>query len=211
MVMTNSEKEIIPFVAPPLLFNSIKHHMGVIQSMIDYSRKHPETASWGLQQLETIGNPVTDIYLGELSVKSIIEQIEKLLKQNKIFEEPKYNSWLKASGRDYNCLELSDGSRWLFRFGEKPGRYIHFHPAKHSPLSLRARGSTLRTAMAVSMLFNDSEKDCIEKVNQVRRDFLGLSPIKRLTTDNGIGKFLKGVCLKDMGKTLPLIPSQEGK
>jgi hypothetical protein len=202
--MQKSEYEIIPTIATPLLFNAAKHHLGVIRSVIDYIRKYPENTSWGLQQLETIGNPVTDIYLGELSVKSIVEEIKELLTHNNIFEEPNFNNWLKSSGRDYNYLELSDGSRWLFRLGEKPGRYIHFHPAKHSPLSLRVRGSTLRTTMAVSMLFNDLAKDCIEKVNQVRHDFLGLSPIKHITTENGIGKFLKVVNLKVMD-THPLI------
>jgi hypothetical protein len=195
-VIINSEEKIIPLVAPPLLFNGLKHHLGVIRSAIGYIRKFPEAAAWGLQQLETIGNPVTDIYLGELSVKSIVDEIEKLLTQNDIYKETNYHNWLKSLGHNYNYLELSDGSRWLFRFGEKPGRYIHFHPAKHSPLSLRVRGSTLRTAVAVSMLYNDFTQDCTEKVNQVRRDFLRLSPIKHITTENGIGKFLKVVSLK---------------
>lgn len=197
-------KEIILSVAPPFMFNAPKHHLGVIRSLIDYVRQHPDTATWVLQQLENIGSPVTDIYSGELSVKSIVEEIEKLLMQNNILEEPGYRNWLKAFGRDYNYLELSDGSRWLFRLGEKPERYIHFHPAKHSQMSFRVRGSTLRTAIAVSVLYIDLYECCLEKVNRVRHDFLGLSPIKHVSPENGIGKLLR-VCFSEKpGKDAPI-------
>jgi hypothetical protein len=95
------------------------------------------------------------------------------------------------SGKDYNFLNLSDGSKWTFRKGEKTGRYIHFHPARTNG-SVRIRGTTLRTAIGLKIIARDNlslykDKDFI---NSVRQERLQLSPIKSLSDFPAIRKVL---------------------
>lgn len=175
----------------PFVFNALKHHLPVIREMIRRVGEEPALQEEAFALLEPIGAPATDIYTGTLAVEQIREEIVAQLQLQGNFGEADYSVWIMGSGKGYRFLGLSDGSRWLFRLGEKPGRYIHFHPAKYSPLSFRVRGSTLKTAVAVRISFPIEEHPSLKLINQVRQQRLGLSPVKSVAENAGIGKLLR--------------------
>ncbi len=184
----------------PFIFNALKHHLPVIRLVIEQVRSDAALAEEAFGLLENVGAPATDIYTGALTVDQIREEIVAQLQQQGRFDLKGYSEWLAGSGRGYRFLDLSDGSRWLFRLGGKPGRYIHFHPAKYSPLSFRVRGSTLKSAVAVMVCFPEVRHFSLEQINRVRQQRLGLSPVKSVAEDRGIGKLLK--ILQDSDGTL---------
>ena len=47
---------------------------------------------------------------------------------------------------------MPDGSAWVLRQGEEGGRYVHVHPGRRTPPTLRVRATVLKTAvMALRM------------------------------------------------------------
>ena len=138
-----------------------------------------------------IGPQLTDIYCGLLSLDELIDAIKSLLIEQSVYSQSAYDEWVRNSGKNYNFLELPDGSKWTFRRGEKTGRFIHFHPARTNG-SIRVRGTTLKTAMGLKiiakgnlLLYKDKEF-----INRVRQNYLQLSPVKSLSSFHAINKIL---------------------
>jgi hypothetical protein len=179
--MSASKLMINPDLVPsPFTFNPLKHHLGFIRKLLDYAASE-ENQTEVFKWINTIGPQLTDIYYGELSVEHLLEEIQSRLVQLAAFEKPSYEKWLENSGKDYNLLDLSDGSKWTFRKGEKTGRYIHFHPARLSH-SVRVRGTTLRTALATKILARENTNLYLNSdfINEIRKTRLELSPIKNI-------------------------------
>ncbi len=177
-------------IAPPFAFNPLKHHLGFIRELLKRTEiDHREPEFFLL--INGIGPQLTDIYFGDYSVEQLLEIIKTKLIQLASFEKPSYGNWVDNSGRHYNFLELPDKSKWTFRLGEKEGRYIHFHPARLSN-SFRIRGTTLRTAMALKTITKGDKalyKDTAF-INNIRKNSLGLSPIKDIKNFTAIKKIL---------------------
>jgi hypothetical protein len=87
-----------------------------------------------------------------------------------------------------------DNSRWVLRMGDERGRYVHLHPGRWSPCSVRVRANVLKTAFLVLCYTgihggNPRDRDVI---NEVRRLFLGLSPINDTPEDDvGLGAMIE--------------------
>lgn len=179
--------DIIP---PPYTFNPLKHHLGFIRELIRKSETGPSKDDF-FYLISEIGPQLTDIYLGRYSVAQLLHYIELELVHLNSFERAAYEVWVDNSGRHYNILELPDHSKWTFRLGEKEGRYIHFHPARLS-FSLRIRGNTLKTALALKILTkgNTALFGSTEYINTVRKNNLNLSPIKDIKNFTAIRKIL---------------------
>jgi hypothetical protein len=168
----------------------MKHHLGFIREFIKRAElfaNEPET----FELINNIGPQVTDIYCGLLSVEQLVDAIKSQLIEILVYRQSAYDEWVHNSGKNYNFLELDDGSKWTFRQGEKTDRYIHFHPARTNG-SVRFRGTTLRTAMALKIIAGQNltlyqDKEFINKVRQHR---LQLSPIKSLSDFFAINKIL---------------------
>jgi len=153
--------------AENILFNVLKHHRG-------YIRHQLQVATDGTlpDMLKVLGNSQMDVYYGELDLPALFAEVIKQVDK----DESSYLHWLETHG-GYVEITLSDTSRWVLLHGTEPGKYIHLHPARYSPHSLRVKATVLKTAMAV--LANGVSPD-LETLNHIRVSMLQLSPVKNL-------------------------------
>ena len=174
----------------PITFNAQKHHFGFLKNQL----QQWITMEWKdiSPNLLSIGNNLLDFYLGELSVNTICMECLTFLQENKIQEKNAFLDWLKPL--EYRKIELSDHSVWIVKKGEDPIRFIHIHPGKQSPHTLRVRATTLKTVIALkvhSVPVQEEMKMNLEWVNEIRVKYLQLSPIKSLQPNKGILHFWK--------------------
>jgi len=176
---------------PPILLNCIKHHLGYIKFRLDYRSQKDQDSDDFSKELLLIGHSQLDLYLGNLTPAEIGDLITRRLKAKNCFTLARFKSWIAQNESGYQMLELPDASQWTFRLG-KNERYIHLHPGRYSPQTLRVKALSLKTALLVileSKLKNQDPFD-LDLINQVREDHLGASPIKRLRKVDGLGKIL---------------------
>jgi hypothetical protein len=84
---------------------------------------------------------------------------------------------------------LSDSSAWVVKRSVNDENYIHLHPGKRSELTCRVRASTLKTVIACYAVEELPEKPHqLSAVNQIRCNWLNLSPVKVLQPGKGILK-----------------------
>lgn len=174
----------------PFLFNILKHHLKSIKTLIIQQKINlPD-------DLSIIGNSVTDIYTGNLSVESIFSEIHESLQSNEINNKNKYETWLKLNN-NYQIVSISDGSKWILRLSkDNEKQYIHIHPGRYAVNTLRIKSESLKTAISfvylnhinnfhtgsIPLNLQYSNKQIIyntHNINQIRK-FLQLSPIKSL-------------------------------
>jgi hypothetical protein len=69
-------------------------------------------------------------------------------------------------------------------------RFLHIHPAKYSPFTIRVRGTTLKTVVALKTKtkLQPNKNPDLKEINSVRSEKLGLSPIKTLEKGKGISR-----------------------
>jgi hypothetical protein len=179
-------------VPPPVLFNCLKHHLGFIHDYIEASvaSKNMEALS---SQLLSIGESQMDLYLGGLAPALIAHQIVVQLQENKMYERAAYVNFLHTNEPGYQKMIISDHSVWILRLGEVEGRYVHIHPGRYSPHTVRVKASTLKTAIALSvwMKLHVYTEVTVEMLNYVRKNILSTSPVKSLTAAEGFGKIFR--------------------
>ncbi|MCU0436996.1 MAG: hypothetical protein MUC49_03715 [Raineya sp.] len=160
----------------PILFNAWKHHWKYIQKQIEKFKQIEDLNN----QIKVIGHSVLDLYIGELSIENISEEIISILQKKDFFEEYKYLNWLK-NNHHYQEIELSDGSIWTLLKGNEVNKYIHIHPSRYSPFSIRSNANSLKTAILSLYYKNKNEvKISLEIINMIRYSYLLLSPIKTI-------------------------------
>jgi len=139
-----------------------------------------------------IGESQMDLYFGDYSFLKISEQILDSLHRNKIFLSKKYRSWLTKGGKDYQLIELKDKSIWTLRLGENPERYVHIHPARYSPHTIRVKATTLKTVILVLCCQKIGLIKSIETqtVNQIREIYLDEPPLKSFSSASGLGRLI---------------------
>lgn len=170
----------------PIMFNPYKHHFRFLLNEIEKWKQY----EWSdvSEDLLSIGNNLIDFYLGSLSVNQLCAESINFFHSRKIISKNKFKKWIHAT--DWKKIELSDQSKWLIKFGNNDERFIHIHPAKFSKHTIRVRATTLKTVIA--LMVNEISSDSLQKhnllaVNTIRKERLGLSPIKSLhTPDSGI-------------------------
>lgn len=167
-------------VIEPLILNLYKHHLNFvrnkikqIKSCIDYQQL--------LKDILYVGSSVMDIYVGEMGPEDLSSIILKIIGQGNYNNIIIYKKWLKNTNKEYRIIELPDNSRWVCRLGtEDKNRYIHIHPARYSPYTLRIKANTYKTAILI-LAKNQIEKTRTisdELIISVRCNDLKLSPIK---------------------------------
>jgi hypothetical protein len=165
----------IPF---PVRFNPIKHHRNYILGILESIS--PEVI---ISLLDPICNNYVDIYTGAMTPEAIGDEVVSILKSNKAFQEVDFNRWV-ATKNGYRQIKLADQSEWIVRKGNETARYVHIHPARNCPFTIRFKGSTLKTAYLLKTSFTDSrEIISLEKVNRIRIK-IGLSPVKKLGSNS---------------------------
>jgi len=172
----------------PLTFNCWKHHAGFIKKQIKFYRKEKISVEELQKTMLVIGESQMDLYVGELSPQKICDEIIKKLKPTGVLAFREYKNWLFEKGNKYKLIEISDTSVWTLRLGKQRERYVHIHPGRYSPVTLRVKALTLKTAIA--MLIINYEKnfpltDTLQ-INEVRKKILKLPPVKKVSSNSAV-------------------------
>jgi hypothetical protein len=179
-------------VPPPVLLNSLKHHLGYIKDFIERSAA-VNNIEEVTRQLLLIGESQMDLYLGDLTPEIIAYQITKQLQEKGAIDKEQYLNFINNQDTSYQIIRLSDNSVWVLRLGEKAERYIHIHPGRYSPHTVRVKAGALKTTIAASvwMKMLNQAVLTLELLNYVRKEILGESPVKSLEATEGFGKLFK--------------------
>lgn len=167
-------------IPSPVRFNPLKHHR-------DYILEVLKSASFEVisGMLDPICNNYADIYTGKMSPADIGNSIISILKSNHVLQADDFSRWV-ALKNGYRQIKLEDHSDWIVRESNENERYIHLHPARAGPFTIRFKGSTLKTIYLLKTGFPGfEEKLTMENVNRARTQ-IGLSPVKRLEKSKGI-------------------------
>jgi hypothetical protein len=173
-----------------ITFNIHKHHFRFLTGQL---QNWPSLA-WPQvdKELKVIGENLLDLYTGSLSPEEISLESSGQLESLNIRNRAAFEKWLLPE--KYKKIVLSDGSQWVLKKGNNKPRYIHLHPGKFSPFTIRVRGTTLKTALAVIYIAVQTKRDLkqidLQFVNFVRTAYLGLSPVKLLHRNKGISRML---------------------
>jgi hypothetical protein len=181
-------EELVP---KPILFNFWKHHLHFLLSEIQ--KRQGKIAVESLKaQMKKIGNSTTDLYTGTLSIGEICEYCILKLKNMHRYRKDIYLKWLNENPEAYQCIDLPDDSVWIFKAGIEKGRHIHIHPGRNVPHTLRVKANILKTAYLTNLYASAKNISPfeIDLINQLRREILGLSPIKFVTMNHDLGKMI---------------------
>ena len=175
----------------PINFNCWKHHSGFIIEQTDTIKSESEIEELKMRLLK-IGESQMDLYYGKLSPSKISKHVIHSLKNKKLLSPEQYNTWLNKEVKDYKLLELPDKSLWTLRLSESPDRYVHIHPGRYSPLTIRVKSTTLKTAILVFCFkqINGVSRIYIEEINYLRKKYLNESPLKSLSKTSGLIKLI---------------------
>jgi hypothetical protein len=175
-------------VLPPVLFNTFKHHAGALRARIAaLAERGPEALAEMGARLAVLGTRLMDLYTGRLSPRDISARIIEHLRAAERLELPAFRAWL-AEQDDYAVVVFDDESRWVLRLADEADRYVHLHPGRWSPDTVRVRANVLKTAFLVLAHARIHCADPMDRavINEVRRDLLGLSPVGD-DPDEGLG------------------------
>jgi hypothetical protein len=178
-------------VSKPILFNYWKHHMNFLLSDLQEQSVKNDISSLRLR-MQKIGNSTTDLYTGKMNIPELVNYCIDALKKMHRYRKDIYLNWLREKAEEYKFMDFPDGSVWILKIGTEEGRYIHLHPGRNVPGTLRVKATILKTSYLVNLhalIENISPLD-INLINTVRNDILGLSPIKFVTMNHDLGKMI---------------------
>jgi hypothetical protein len=179
----------LPHLPHPALLNTWKHHAGWIRSRIASAGSAGSAGVAALPaEMAVVGTRLMDLYTGSYSPTEIAEFVFADLKARNLFEFEPLSKWLAEQG-EYAMTELPDGSTWTIRLGPADGRYLHLHPGRWAPLTMRVQANTLRSAVmahAHAQLTGGAAYD-LAVVNEARKRYLNLLPVRALTGEGGLG------------------------
>lgn len=175
----------------PINFNCWKHHGGFIKVQIR-SITEVKQLDELKEHLLQIGQSQMDLYCGNYSASEISKQIIQMLNRRKITWSEQYQNWLAMEEKSYQLVKLNDSSIWTLRLGEEPNRYVHIHPGRYSPHTIRVKAATLKTAILILCFKQSGEIKLIntETVNFVRKKYLNEQPIKLFAKASGLGRII---------------------
>jgi hypothetical protein len=174
-------------IQSPVAFNCWKHHAGYIKNQIKslYAAKISEENFWNI--LLVIGESQMDIYLGKLSPQEICDEIISKLKSAGVLAFKDYKKWLYEEGKEYKLIKISDDSVWTLRLGKQEERYIHIHPGRYSPKTIRIKALTLKTAIAALIKYGiNVQLIDTASINEVRIKILNSPPVKKVSSDSAV-------------------------
>ena len=139
-----------------------------------------------------IGGSQMDLYFGNYSVEEISKQLLLHLKKSKIYSLQDYQNWLGKAGKDYRLVELKDKSIWTLRLSESSEKYVHIHPGRYSPHTVRVKATTLKTVIMILAHCNIKGITAIdiETVNDLRKKYLSEPPLKSISKASALVRLL---------------------
>ncbi len=176
----------------PVLLNTWKHHAGWLRWRVGRAVAGGTEGVAGLAgELVVVGARLMDLYTGPLTPAALAREALARLAADGLASFDALSASLTAGG-GYAMLTLSDGSAWAVRLGPADGRFVHLHPGRWATHTLRVPANTLKSAVlahAVAGLTGRAATD-LAVVNEARRTYLGLLPVRRLDADGGLGAVL---------------------
>ena len=180
-------------VPEPVLFNTWKHHAGVLRERIRCAANAGETGLIELaQHLCVVGTELMDLYLGELTPVEIARSLLAALEVDQHRPLAAYRRWLQLHD-GYQVITLpGDASRWVLRLGDEHGRYVHIHPARWATWTHRVKANVLKTAvLSLAAAGMNGGQLTVAAINDVRQAYLQLSPIGALCEGQGLHELLR--------------------
>jgi hypothetical protein len=173
----------------PVNLNCWKHHAGFIKKQIESVKEIKDLDQLKVYLLK-IGESQMDLYFGEYSPVKISEQMLDYFHSKKILSSSQYQDWLSKVGMDYQLVELKDKSIWTLRLGDDVSRYVHIHPGRYSPNTVRVKATTLKTAIILLCFEQLGEIKSFETetVNNIRKKYLDEPPLKSFSNASGLGR-----------------------
>jgi hypothetical protein len=169
-------------VVPPVLFNTYKHHAGALRVRIgQVVRGGADALAEAARQTPVLGTKLMDLYTGQLSPHAISQKVVDLLRAEGRLEPCAYREWLRGQGGYAVVTFPEDGSRWVLRPGDNRERYVHLHPGRWSPATVRVRANVIKTAFLVLAHAGIHGADPMDRavIDAVRAEHLGLPPLGR--------------------------------
>lgn len=160
-------------------FNPLKHHLGYICNKLRTLPDSPDELKQGLfESIRSINANFVDVYTGRYSPEEVQEVITKELNRRNIGNVMHFQQWLGP--KHYQMLSLDDQSVWILRKSEYKAAFVHIHPSRKPPLTVRVHGNAWRTVICLLVMHPEylKEEPPLEKINSFRQEFLGLSPVK---------------------------------
>lgn len=181
-------KEINCSIQLPLTLNCWKHHAGFIKNQIEFYGGKKISVEELQRTLLIIGESQMDLYVGKLSPQKICYEIVSKLKSTGVLAFEAYKKWLFHSGNEYKLIKISDKSVWTMRLGKQEKRYVHVHPGRYSPVTVRVKALTLKTAIAVLIINYKINIPLIDtlKINEVRNEVLNSPPINKVSSNSAV-------------------------
>ncbi len=175
-------------IQSPITFNCWKHHAGFIKKQIEFYRNEKISVEELQKTLLVIGESQMDLYVGELSPQKICDEIVSELISVGVLAFEEYKKWLFEKGNKYKLIEISDNSVWTLRLGKQEERYVHIHPGRYSPVTLRVKALTLKTAIAVLIINYEKNIPIIDtlKINEIRKKILNSPPVKKVSSNSAV-------------------------
>jgi hypothetical protein len=174
---------MIEFTVPyPFRFNPSKHHLNWICEEIYQSIKTPGNSNIRdefLHNIQSMNSNQIDIYTGSLLPLEIIEEIKHKTEHTALQTKLNFKLWLNK--QEFKLVEIKDTSVWVLREGHNDNNYIHIHPARTKPHSIRIHGNSLKTAILHILLYQNKPLTLMD-INYIRSTYLDLSPVKNLET-----------------------------
>ncbi len=191
---TNNKSSKELNIPVPILFNCWKHHKNFIRGKIsEYAKIGEESLDKLKEDILQIGKSQLDLYLGNLTPEEISNFTKNKLENKYLIEKEVYKNWISSSTKLYRMISLPDKSKWTLRLGNDEIRYVHIHPGRHVINSIRIRALTLKTAIFFSFFKQThvSESDDQELINNLRKTFLNVPPLKSLAKSKGLIKVIE--------------------
>jgi hypothetical protein len=177
----------------PVLLNTWKHHAGWIRWRIGQAVSGGRAGVDALPaEMAVVGARLMDLYVGSFTPAAIAANLSGQLRDVGRLDYEPLAAWLHGQGQ-YSMLDLPDGSRWTIRLGPADGRYVHLHPGRWVPNTMRVQANTLKSAVmahAHARLTGGDPLD-LAVVNDARRAYLGFLPVRELTGDGGLGAVIQ--------------------
>jgi hypothetical protein len=182
-------------VPAPVLFNTFKHHAGALRVRIAQATKQGERALLEMaDRVVVLGTKLMDLYIGPLAPAEIGRRVLDILAADGRLERSAFRAWIEQQGGYVVVTFPAEGSNWVLRAAEESDRYVHLHPGRWSPATVRVRANVLKTAFLVLIhtgIHGGNPMDR-EVVNQVRGEYLDLEPLGRdLEGEMGLGSVIE--------------------
>ncbi|HZY87750.1 MAG TPA: hypothetical protein VFE78_23125 [Gemmataceae bacterium] len=191
--LTSPAADALWEVRPPVLLNTWKHHAGALRRRIAGAVRDGAAGLAALADgMVVIGTELMDLYVGRFTPAEIAAKVVARLQADGLLAPDAYRAWVAAEG-GYRLLTFAeDDSVWVLRAGDE-GRYVHVHPARWAPATLRVRANVLKTAALALAYAAVHGGDPMGRalLNRVRADYLGLSPVGRDPAgEQGVGRVI---------------------